>query len=137
MQSAGVPIGKALRKFSRKNLRNLLLEADKMTRRDADWCLWSSDEYPATMKALVALHHFDYPMPKSKRQLREWLADAYICKFFRGMKEVVYRTRSKRHVKARVSRVASSVSSPLTPYPIVLSMKCDRSVGQALRMRFS
>src|SRR5262249_30849260 len=82
MQGAGPSIGKALRRWGRDVLL-FVAEDPPMNREDADWCMWARKDYPAVLKALMKLREFKDDLDESK-------ADAYICGYYRGIREAVF-----------------------------------------------
>ncbi len=91
--SSGVDIAEALRAFTEEVLPMISgMVIDPATDRDAaDWCVWTASTYPATLKALCELKHFD-----SERD-----ADLYICGYFRGLQEALFQVYHSEPMKKK------------------------------------
>jgi hypothetical protein len=98
MNGNGASIGKALRSFTSAVLPDIVTSEMPRTRADTDWCLWSHPAYPAALKALMNLPVFTD---------NERSADAYICGYYRGLKEAVFQFDVRMSKRGKVTKRAT------------------------------
>jgi hypothetical protein len=95
MNGPGTGIEKILRRFRKESLGMIFIVLPDLQRpKDLDWSCWGADSYPATLKALAAHKHFD-----SKK-----MADAYICGYWRGLRDSAYELTRERPKRRKPSK---------------------------------
>ena len=90
MEGTGEVMGKALAKFTDAIFEGLVsrVTGPNFTKADRHICMWMHRSYPATMRALLRLKHYFGEGPSAKQA-----ADAYMCGYYRGLQEAVWRLR--------------------------------------------